>query len=245
MSSTRSRSRALGEAAASSGQPEAGVGGAAAPLRVRAATAPPVSAPVAIIAGAPLFGFLSLLLPSAPTYDPVAWLIWGRESLDLDLSTVHGPSWKPLPVIVDDDHRAAGRGVGLHLGRGRARGAIGAILLSGVLAARLANRAAGVVAAVALAAMPWWLRNGAIGNSEGMMVALVLGAALSHLQGRKGWAFTPRLGAGLLRPEAWPSPRRSHAPSRWCGRIGRVSSDRRRPGRVAGAVVRAGVLGFR
>ena len=73
-----------------------------------------------------------------------------------------------------------------------------------MLAARLANRTAGVVAAVALAAMPWWLRNGAMGNSEGIMVALVLGAALCHLQGRKGWAFTLAIGAGLLRPEAWP-----------------------------------------
>ena len=52
--------------------------------------------------------------------------------------------------------------------------------------------------------MPWWLRNGAMGNSEGIMVALVLGAALCHLEGRKGWAFTLAIGAGLLRPEAWP-----------------------------------------
>ena len=36
------------------------------------------------------------------------------------------------------------------------------------------------------------------------MVALVLGAVLCHLQGRKGWAFALAIGAGLLRPEAWP-----------------------------------------
>ena len=58
------------------------------------------SLPVVIITGSLLLGFLSLLLPSAPTYDPIAWLIWGREIAHLDLSTVHGPSWKPLPVIV-------------------------------------------------------------------------------------------------------------------------------------------------
>jgi hypothetical protein len=52
--------------------------------------------------------------------------------------------------------------------------------------------------------MPWWVRNGGLGNSEGLMVAFVLGAALTHLHGRRGWAFTLAIGAGLLRPEAWP-----------------------------------------
>ncbi len=28
---------------------------------------------------------LSFLIPSAPTYDPWAWIIWGREILHLDL----------------------------------------------------------------------------------------------------------------------------------------------------------------
>ena len=43
---------------------------------------------------------LTFLVPSAPTYDPWAWIIWGREILHLDLSTVDGPSWKPLPVLL-------------------------------------------------------------------------------------------------------------------------------------------------
>jgi hypothetical protein len=43
---------------------------------------------------------LTFLMPSAPTYDPWAWIVWGREILHLDLSTVDGPSWKPLPVLL-------------------------------------------------------------------------------------------------------------------------------------------------
>ena len=43
---------------------------------------------------------LTFLAPSAPTYDPWAWIVWGREVLHLDLSTVDGPSWKPLPVLL-------------------------------------------------------------------------------------------------------------------------------------------------
>ena len=45
------------------------------PARVplRASTA------AAIVVGSLVLGFLSLLLPSAPTYDPWSWIIWGRE----------------------------------------------------------------------------------------------------------------------------------------------------------------------
>ena len=44
---------------------------------------------------------LTFLVPSAPTYDPWAWIIWGREVAHLDLVTKTGPSWKPLhrPVL--------------------------------------------------------------------------------------------------------------------------------------------------
>src|SRR4051794_17022607 len=45
-------------------------------------------------------GAVSLLWAAAPTYDPWAWIIWGREVLHLDLNTVEGPSWKPLPVLL-------------------------------------------------------------------------------------------------------------------------------------------------
>src|ERR1700730_10726988 len=42
---------------------------------------------------------LSLLIPSTPSYDPWAWLVWGREIVHLNLQTTGGPTWKPLPVI--------------------------------------------------------------------------------------------------------------------------------------------------
>jgi hypothetical protein len=43
---------------------------------------------------------LSLLLLSEPSYDPWAWLVWGRELAQLELDTSGGPSWKPLPVAL-------------------------------------------------------------------------------------------------------------------------------------------------
>ena len=50
----------------------------------------------ALIAGA-----LSLLLASALGYDAFAWQVWGRGLAHLSLDTTGGPSWKPLPVLVD------------------------------------------------------------------------------------------------------------------------------------------------
>src|SRR6516164_7947357 len=42
---------------------------------------------------------VSLLIPSTPSYDPWAWLVWGREIEHINLQTTGGPSWKPLPVL--------------------------------------------------------------------------------------------------------------------------------------------------
>ncbi len=41
------------------------------------------------------------VLPTVPSYDPWAWIVWGREVVDPHLSFAvgGGPSWKPLPVI--------------------------------------------------------------------------------------------------------------------------------------------------
>src|SRR5256714_7421589 len=53
-----------------------------------------------VLAGAALaIAALSLLIPSTPSYDPWAWLVWGKEIAHLDLVTTGGPTWKPLPVI--------------------------------------------------------------------------------------------------------------------------------------------------
>ena len=46
-------------------------------------------------------GLLSLLIVApAPSYDPWAWLLWGREVAGGGLNTVDGPAFKPLPVAV-------------------------------------------------------------------------------------------------------------------------------------------------
>src|SRR4051794_39855421 len=148
---------------------------------------------------------LSLLGPAVPTYDPWAWIIWGREITHLDLNTVSGPSWKPLPILFTTPFALFGDSAapGLWLLMSRAGGLL-AIAMAYRLAARLGGRAAGIVAAAALFLAEEFVRNFARGNSEGLLVALCLWAVERHLDGRRTDAFLLGLGAALLRPEVWP-----------------------------------------
>ena len=147
---------------------------------------------------------LTFLAPAAPTYDPWAWIIWGREVVHLDLSTVHGPSWKPLPVLLTTPFALTG-GLAPNLWLFVARaGTIAGAVFAFRLARRLGGVPAGLAAAAPYVLAPWTLRYGATGNSEGLLVALAFAAVDRHLDGRLRWAFGLALGAALLRPEAWP-----------------------------------------
>jgi hypothetical protein len=148
---------------------------------------------------------LSLLAPSAPTTDPWGWIVWGREVLHLDLSTIvpGAPSWKPLPVLVTTPLAlAAGAAPWLWLWLARAAG-LAALVVGFKLAERLAGRAAGVVAVVALAPGTLWVHSMAHGYSEPLAMGLVLGAVLAELSGKPRLALLLGSLAALTRPEAW------------------------------------------
>jgi Glycosyltransferase family 87 len=148
---------------------------------------------------------LSLLMVSAPTYDPWAWIIWGREITQWDLVTTNGPSWKPLPVLFTTPFALAGDdgAPALWLVIARAGGLL-AFVMAYRLGARLAGPWAGAIAALALVLSDEFIFNFARGNSEGILVALVLWAVERHLDGRYDHAFLLGFGAALLRPEVWP-----------------------------------------
>ena len=186
-------------------------------------------APLALGGGIALLALCSLALPFVPLYDPWAWLAWGGELAEFELDTTAGPSWKPLPVLLDAAFSLAGDAApDLWLAVSRA-GWIAAPLLAGALAARLlfprtlASRIAevwardrvrrGKVFAAGLAGLgvillndPFtsWARQFAGGLSEPLLVAFVLGAIHLELSRRHGLAFALGVGAALLRPEAWP-----------------------------------------
>ncbi|WP_320673293.1 hypothetical protein [Patulibacter defluvii] len=159
---------------------------------------------IAVAAAVLVVALLSLILPSTATYDPWAWIVWGREAFHGDLVTDTGPSWKPLPVVVTTLATPLGSSapdVWVVVGRA---GALAAPLIAFALARRYGGLIAGLVASLPLALEPWWFRHGWLANSEGLLVAAVLGAVLAELTGHRRWALAAGLAAALLRPEAWP-----------------------------------------
>ena len=156
---------------------------------------------------------LSLLLPSAPTYDPWAWIVWGREVAHLQLDTTGGPSWKPFPVLFTTVFSVTGSvddSIPPLLWLVVARtGALLALALVFRLARRLVGPgwqgvAAGLAAAVALACTPQWLRYAAHGNEAPLAVAAMLWAVERHLDGSRRAALALGLVACLMRPEVFP-----------------------------------------
>src|SRR3954452_14622373 len=120
-----------------------------------------------LVFGCVVLGVVSLLLPSVPTYDPWAWLLWGREVLHGHLVTTTGPSGKPLPVMFTTPFAVLGDTTAPLAWLVVARaGGILAVAMAYRLASRLAGRPAGVIAAVALVLCHEFIFNFFRGNSE-------------------------------------------------------------------------------
>lgn len=153
------------------------------------------------------------VLPTVASYDPWAWISWGREVVDPHLSFAisGGPSWKPLPVMFTTVWALFGSAAAptLWVITARAGG-----LLGMVAAYRLASRlirgprwaavAAGLIAAAGIVVTQAWWDEMFRGTSEPMEIATALWAVLAFLDGRPGWAFALGVATSLLRPEAWP-----------------------------------------
>jgi hypothetical protein len=163
-----------------------------------------------LIAACLVVAAASLLLPSEPSYDPLAWLIWGRELAHFGLDTAGGPSWKPLPVAVTTllaplAELEPGLPQALWMVIARA-GALLALafafrLASGLAGGGPAGALGGLVAAGALLLTPDWLQFAAHGSEAPIAVALMLRAVERHLDGWPGNAFVLGTLACLLRPE--------------------------------------------
>jgi hypothetical protein len=149
-------------------------------------------------------GAASLLLPSVPTTDPWGWIDWGRQIVHLDLNTVGGPpSWKPLPVLFTTPLSLLGGAAPAGwLVVSRAGGVL-ALALAYRLGARLAGPVAGALSALGVLLTAGWLRQLAFGYADGLAVAFLFWAVLSHLDGRRDRALVLAFLVSLARPEAW------------------------------------------
>lgn len=151
----------------------------------------------------------SLALPAALTFDPWAWMVWGREIGRFELDTTGSPSWKPFPALLATPLAPLGTDLGptawLVVTRTLA-------LLGVVGVARLAGRLAGGVAAVVAAGLvlltpdgdPRFLRLVAEGHVAPLALTFAVWAAVFHLAGRRRGALGLGWCAALIRPETWP-----------------------------------------
>jgi hypothetical protein len=164
----------------------------------------------AIMAGCLAVSAVTLLLPSTPTYDPWAWILWGREILHLDLVTEGGPSWKPFPMLFTIPFSIFGQDVAPYLWLlvARAGGLFACVMTyrmaNRLIGGRLYGAIAGVCAFAALLSSNKFVRDAALGNSDPMLGGIVLWAFERHLDGRRDHALYLGVIAALMRPEAWP-----------------------------------------
>ena len=154
---------------------------------------------------------VSMLWPASPTYDPWAWILWGREIVQGDLLTTGGPSWKPLPMFLTIPFAALfpeDWAPLLWVWIARA-GGLFAVYMVGRLACRLIGRGpagviAGICASLFLLSIAKVVRDAALSNSEAMLGGLILFAFERHIDGRRDHALYLATAGALLRPEVWP-----------------------------------------
>jgi hypothetical protein len=177
-----------------------------------------------LLIAALVIGIVSLLIPATPSYDPWAWIIWGREIVHINLQTTGGPTWKPLPVIFTTIFAPFGQAEpDMWLVVARA-GAFAAVVMTFRLAFRLvmmigsyfvrAERAstralvgpaalAGAITALSLTLSGGYLSDNALGYSEGLATAIILIGLERALDGHHRQAFAIGFLAALDRPEIW------------------------------------------
>jgi hypothetical protein len=148
----------------------------------------------------------ALVVAPAPSYDPWAWLLWGREVAGLGLSTAEGPAFKPLPVAICALLSVLGGAAPAAWVVVARAGAALAVWLAFRLGRRLAGGsvAAGAAAGAGVALCGGFLAYAAAGAETGWLIALALLGAEAWRGGRHWAALLCGVGCALLRVEAWP-----------------------------------------
>jgi len=148
-----------------------------------------------------------------PGYDPYGWLIWGYQTLHLNLDLAGAPSWKPLPWLFDVPFAVLGR-TALWLWM---TSSVAIALAGGIFAGRLAHRlcqlldlgrgpalTGAIFAGAGLLGIQDYMHYVLSDQSDPMIVTMCLAAVDCYLCGRLRWALMLGVLAYLGRPEAWP-----------------------------------------
>ena len=173
---------------------------------------------------------LVLWADTSPGFDPYGWLVWGYQTLRLNLNLGGAPSWKPVTflftvpysifghlsywlwIITEVSFALAGAVVAGRLAyrlvRGDARA--GDPIWPAVIGALFAGAAVlGINTVVGYTAQGLPQQSGYFhyilsAQSDPMLLTFFLLAIDTHLSGHHRWAFTFLWLCSLGRPEAWP-----------------------------------------
>ncbi len=146
----------------------------------------------------------ALIVAPAPSYDPWAWLLWGREIAHGTLSTEEMPAFKPLTVAVCALLTPLGDAAPEAWVIIARAGMVLAVILAFVLGRDLGGMWVGVVAAVGVAFTGDLIGYSAAGAEPGWTIALALAGVLAWRADRPRTALACGVGCALLRVEAWP-----------------------------------------
>jgi hypothetical protein len=146
----------------------------------------------------------ALVIAPAPSYDPWAWLLWGREIAHGTLSTAEGPAFKPLTVAVTTVLAPLGEAAPAVWVIVARAGTVVAIVLAFRLGREMGGAVAGAAAAVAVAFTGDLIGYSAAGAEPGWTIALALAGILAWRADRPRAALACGVACALLRVEAWP-----------------------------------------
>ncbi len=152
-----------------------------------------------------------LLTGMRPAFDAYGWLVWGHQTVHLNLDLNAAPSWKPLPFLFTLPYSLLPGDAALWLWMvtavaGAFAGAVFAARIAYRLSApapRYARAAGAVFAGVGVLGIAGYWHFVLIATSDPLMTTLCLAAIDAHMSGRRRLAWALLVLASLGRPEAW------------------------------------------
>jgi hypothetical protein len=145
-----------------------------------------------------------LVIAPAPSYDPWAWLLWGREVADGTLSTEEMPAFKPLTVAACTLLAPLGGAAPeawVILARA---GTVVAVVLGFRLGRDLAGLPGAFAAAAGVLFTGDLIGYSAAGAEPGWVIAFALLGVIAWRDGHERAALACGVACALLRVEAWP-----------------------------------------
>jgi hypothetical protein len=148
-----------------------------------------------------------------PGYDPYGWLVWGHQTLHLNLDLGGAPSWKPLPYVFTVPYALFGSAelwlwfvtsVAISLSGVVFAGRLAYRLTATASGRRYAPIAAALFAGAGLLGIHDYMHYILSAQSDPMIVAMCLAAIDCYMSKRYRLAFVLLVLGALGRPEVWP-----------------------------------------